>query len=644
MFKKATTALLLMSLSLLTVVTLETFLFRPQKLSTTEATAPVLAPEKQLLAIDAQHPLLAIHQLAARSPEEALVRLEQWRAGLTRPPEVIEQIFSLWVRRLAAKNEPSVLDSIDSELNKIAKVHRLSWLLAKLDIESAYKDFRRGSYPEGITKIMDAIKFVEHIRADFLLLEAYNTAGALYNSDNQLKLSQKYFIKGVEVGRKYPESEYNVRFNNNLGLLYVHSEQWERAIEYLVRAEVLGETLESIEPETKFIVLMNQSFVYNKLGKVNESREAFAKGIRYIDEHTPALYRIIRLKSETRLLLLEGQPDKALGVAIACMNAEAIDKYPRQLGICQMEHAMALKDLGRLNEAREAIETSIASFTEIDHKRWLIRSHLLKANILEKQGEHEQALQVYQTYHEKERNQILSEIQNLGTAFEIQELERERDLLDLQNELKEFEQGLTEQRVRLLYIWLGFALLVAVWLVARWVAERKRNQYLHDLSFNDPLTAVGNRRFYQRELETPVVLDPKAIYRVTLVDIDRFKLINDNFGHEVGDRVLKEVAARIKSELQDHEVIVRWGGEEFLLAVSDGADYCERAQSLIAAVNKKPIVVGDHQLEVTISIGASEPYTLEGLRVSKRAFSIADECLYQAKERGRNQLVIPEEL
>ncbi|MEF1187660.1 diguanylate cyclase, partial [Vibrio sinaloensis] len=81
-------------------------------------------------------------------------------------------------------------------------------------------------------------------------------------------------------------------------------------------------------------------------------------------------------------------------------------------------------------------------------------------------------------------------------------------------------------------------------------------------------------------------------------------------------------------------VIVRWGGEEFLLAVSDGADYCERAQSLIAAVNKKPIVVGDHKLEVTISIGASEPYTLEGLRVSKRAFSIADECLYQAKERS----------
>ncbi len=622
MFKKATTALLLMSLTLLTVVTLETFLFRPQKLSTTEATAPVLAPEKQLLAIDAEHPLLAIHQMAARSPEEALVRLEQWRVGLTRPPEVIEQIFSLWVRRLAAKNEPSVLDSIDSELNKIAKVHRLSWLLAKLDIESAYKDFRRGSYPEGITKIMDAIKFVEHIRADFLLLQAYNTAGALYNSDNQLKLSQKYFIKGVEVGRKYPESEYNVRFNNNLGLLYVHSEQWERAIEYLARAEVLGETLESIEPETKFIVLMNQSFVYNKLGKVNESREAFAKGIRYIDENTPALYRIIRLKSETRLLLLEGQSDKALGVAIACMNAEAIDKYPRQLGICQMEHAMALKDLGRFNEAREFIEASIASFTEIDHKRWLIRSHLLKANILEKQGEHVQALQVYQTYHEKERSQILNEIHNLGTAFEIQELERERDLLDLQNELKEFEQGLTEQRVRLLYIWLGFALLVAVWLVARWVAERKRNQYLHDLSFNDPLTAVGNRRFYQRELETPVVLDPKAVYRVTLVDIDRFKQINDNFGHEVGDGVLKEVTARIKSELQDHEVIVRWGGEEFLLAVSDGADYCERAQSLIAAVNKKPIVVGDHQLDVTISIGASETLYARGFEsVETRIFN-----------------------
>ena len=384
MFKKATTALVLMALSLMVVVTLEAFLFQPQKVALSSNTSNVLTPKQQLLAINAKHPLIEIYQSANLNPQQALEKLEHWRANLSRPPEVIEQVYSLWIRRIAAKREPDTLESIDSQLNKIAQAHRLSWLLAKLQIESAYRDIKRGTYTQGIETVTDAIEFAERIQAEFLLLEAYNTAGILYNANNQLKQSQKFFNKGIKLGAKYPESELNARFNNNLGLLYVHSEQWQRSLEYLTRAELLYANSKYAEPETLLVILMNQSFIYNQLGEIGKSREAFDKGLRYISEQTPEYYRVIRLKSEARLLLLEGKPEKAIDVAQQCIKVQSIDKYPKQKGICQLEYALALKDSGKVNKAHEAIVESIWTFVQIEHKRWLIRSHLVLADILEK--------------------------------------------------------------------------------------------------------------------------------------------------------------------------------------------------------------------------------------------------------------------
>ncbi|TFH89534.1 GGDEF domain-containing protein [Vibrio ouci] len=309
-----------------------------------------------------------------------------------------------------------------------------------------------------------------------------------------------------------------------------------------------------------------------------------------------------------------------------------------------MEHALAMVELGNIERAHEAIVESIGTFVAIEHQRWLIKSHLILADILEKQGDYEQALKVYKIYHGQERGQILKEIHLLETAFEVEDLERERDLLDVQNELKELEKGLSEQRLRVLYTWLVVIAVIAIWFVVRWKNEKKRSQHLHDLSYKDPLTRVGNRRLYHRELEESTLLDRSLPYRLTLIDIDWFKAVNDTYGHEVGDAVLTETATRLKALLTDNELIVRWGGEEFLLVMEANGDYQVRAQSLVDVVNSKPYFLNGFELNVSISLGASNTSDVTSLKQSQEAFQIADKCLYQAKAQGRNQMVMPEEL
>jgi diguanylate cyclase (GGDEF)-like protein len=148
----------------------------------------------------------------------------------------------------------------------------------------------------------------------------------------------------------------------------------------------------------------------------------------------------------------------------------------------------------------------------------------------------------------------------------------------------------------------------------------------------DPLTGALNRRgldLVLREDDRPV--------SVAMCDIDRFKLVNDHFGHAAGDEVLRHVAKLMSTVLRSGDGVVRWGGEEFLL-VLPGVEL-GRAQRIVerarAWVEHEPIEVAGHVLAVTISVGAAERRPGEA-----RASLIgrADEALYVAKNSGRNRV------
>lgn len=182
-------------------------------------------------------------------------------------------------------------------------------------------------------------------------------------------------------------------------------------------------------------------------------------------------------------------------------------------------------------------------------------------------------------------------------------------------------------------------------LVTRSRAAACRRASLRDnirLAMTDPLTGLYNRRYALRRMGEMSVnaVDSGKGSAVLIVDIDRFKQVNDRFGHAAGDAVLVEVAARLSAALAETDLIARIGGEEFLIALPAHtlAEAQDRAQSLCAAINGAPVVLpnGD-KVDLTISIGLSlaHPGTLPD-----EAIDHADRALLAAKMQGRNRVIV----
>jgi diguanylate cyclase (GGDEF)-like protein len=166
------------------------------------------------------------------------------------------------------------------------------------------------------------------------------------------------------------------------------------------------------------------------------------------------------------------------------------------------------------------------------------------------------------------------------------------------------------------------------------------NASLKRQSETDPLTGLANRRHFQAAIKALSGSDGLAA-SVFLIDIDHFKRINDSFGHAAGDAVLIEIARRLREAVRDDDLIVRWGGEEFLIVARtrEGAFAPQLAQRLLDLIGAQPMGHEGRTVPVTASIGfVSLPVPPHGLRLSwERAIDLVDTVMYLAKAHGRNK-------
>ncbi len=210
----------------------------------------------------------------------------------------------------------------------------------------------------------------------------------------------------------------------------------------------------------------------------------------------------------------------------------------------------------------------------------------------------------------------------------------------------------------------GAALLGCLWLAFRWRVRRlvrrqaeleeqvrQRTQELeasHEamrtLALTDMLTGLMNRRAVlegaQRELER--VRRREGPLMLALVDIDHFKRVNDTHGHPVGDEVLRQVAARLRSGTRHYDLLGRYGGEEFLIVLPglhiDHEDAARRLLALRESVGGTPFVLESGlELSITCSMGAASAGSGEDVALAT-LIDAADRALYRAKENGRNRV------
>lgn len=178
-------------------------------------------------------------------------------------------------------------------------------------------------------------------------------------------------------------------------------------------------------------------------------------------------------------------------------------------------------------------------------------------------------------------------------------------------------------------------------------AEVYARQELVRLANTDQLTGLANRRVFFEKLEDEIRRGKRAQreFSMLLIDVDHFKRINDTYGHDIGDTVLREIGQIINSCLRDTDVIARLGGEEFGVFLPDtplsGAYYV--AERIRSAVAKQRFFAGEGKglFTSTVSIGVADSSAEEQVSAN-RLYKVADTRLYIAKNTGRNQVSIDE--
>jgi diguanylate cyclase (GGDEF)-like protein len=315
--------------------------------------------------------------------------------------------------------------------------------------------------------------------------------------------------------------------------------------------------------------------------------------------------------------------------------------------------------LGQIEEGVKTMQESVALLAKAGSQNYVIDATRALSEGYEAAGRHKDALASLREHVKlKEEDTKRNNEKAVAEAQEKFSGERkDNEILRLSLESRsrqaEVDARVWQQRlwaVAALALGLGVALLMLM--IARSRARNRlledSNAVLSDQSVHDPLTGAFNRRHCvtlmgQQEAQLATKSRDRNYSNgvgLMLLDVDHFKHVNDNYGHAAGDAVLVEIAKRLLALVRQHDVVVRWGGEEFVLILpgTSAEGMTVLADRVLKVVANQPVSVDGRDIAVTVSAGCASFPLLPG-QPWQDALKVADLAMYMAKQGGRNRAV-----
>ncbi len=361
---------------------------------------------------------------------------------------------------------------------------------------------------------------------------------------------------------------------------------------------------------------------------------------------------------------------RADALSFAALAAAELGQYERARGYL----ARAAREPA--GDSAPAVLQYLSCYRDLAKRHWLPSHSLASCLSLKPDTTTEVQLDVYKRLSRSDDPTIaLAGLRGLKTLFleklepqlrrrgsqaaskaELARLQRESELksvvLQQQTELQR-ERDATHAQRQQFFIALSLLLGAVLLLIGlQWRAKKKLAEQFERLSLVDSLTQLGNRRFLEQHIGRELAhlqrarrSHPAASLGLYVFDVDHFKSINDRHGHGVGDQVLVTLSRRVQAITRETDLLVRWGGEEFLLlARLDNPERCAQiAERLLQAVNGSPFDVGLEQaIPVTCTLGAVRLPFLEAADAQAwpSLVALADLALYEGKAKGRNRWVL----
>lgn len=517
---------------------------------------------------------------------------------------------------------------------------------------------------------------------------------ALGESDSPLRFDalQKLGVAQAQQGR-YPDAIESFNRAENVGKriglgedptfllrfggVFLYTGDSAHAIAYLKRALAAADA----DPGGS----VNRMSIYNNLGNAYYGEKNFEQAARWFEtsvayskEHGDSPGHA--LNNLGAVLREWGRNDEALAKFREALLMAQSDQDKEGIAVSSKNIGESLIGLDQRNKAVAPLERAYAIYAETDQRPKRLELYPVMIENFESLGRTGDALKLLREY-----KTLNDDVVNVESRERVSKLESAIDLAEKQKQLAASErdrivqaasiqalelQQDTDRRINRLLIFAIVALAILIVLQIRdqrlksrvnreltaktiQIEEQRRalaalNDVVRRQSQEDVLTGLRNRRFLsewmaesnRRRASDHDNAHSRETTLLILIDIDHFKSVNDRYGHAAGDKVLVEFAGILRECMRDSDLIVRWGGEEFVwlcpnTPASAAPMLCERFRSVLRA---RTLSVGDDALILTASMGFA-PYPLWAWQPADWQLSmrIADYALYQCKSSGRDR-------
>jgi diguanylate cyclase (GGDEF)-like protein len=609
-------------------------------------------------AVDVQAEMAHIRKLEAEAPRKALDRLETVRrmTGTDAPYEVRQNLLRMEIQLRDELGQLAAEYALERESLQLAIAHgdAAAAALAGLgEVREAFNSKRLDKAQALLDKVV--AQAPADVSLDFSVAVA-RIQGDIFNLRARFDEALAVYLRGLRTLQGVSgESGKRAVLYFRIAQMYINADNPAKAIEFAdqglaekwVPLQVLG-ALQS----TRGIALI-------RLGRDGESIAAFEKAL-VTAVHCGAMVTEAQIRGniadyylrQREYVRAEQESRKALIVSEKTGNQAYILMARANLGF-------ALMGQGRIAQGLPYVDGVIAHMRE--KKLTVDLESLLdeKGRMLERAGQYQRALEIVREQQSLQRQSARAArdraIAKLQEEFDAKRRSQQIVVLEHENRLKDAE--LSKRRTvqiatmfaAVLTVLAGAVAYVMYRRAARSNAQLKAlNAQLEFGSSHDALTGLHNRRALAQRMAAHAQ-DGRADRRsnahagvdcFVLMDVDHFKSINDRWGHGTGDAVLVEVARRLAAVVRDTDMVVRWGGEEFLIHAPgmDPDSVAAMAGRVLETVGAAPVDAGNCRIPVTLTAGIVALAPEAGDRFDwQAAVRLADWALYQGKAHGRNQ-------
>jgi diguanylate cyclase (GGDEF)-like protein len=446
--------------------------------------------------------------------------------------------------------------------------------------------------------------------------------------------AERYLIEGLQKAREQGNHAIETSLLSNIAVIKGSAGHREEAAEYFRecarRHEECGENAGVVR------TLTNLCGICTDLGDYTAAEAACERALTIVAAMGhPPIESWVRV-AQSVLLREQGRLEEAsVAVAAGLAHDETIGKT-RYLPLLLGEQGLVALCQGDFETARVYLEQALCLSREMDRKTYTLDMLRYLAETLEQEGDAANALRWFKEFH------ALS--QEMQTAASERRLEANLVAQKVQQaelEAQAARQDAARQRQHREELETANQALEAANAEKEALLTQLREQArrLEQLSVEDALTGLFNRRYLERYLGSAFALSRQdgSALTIAIFDLDNFKQINDRFSHQIGDEVLRTTARLLRESVRETDVAVRYGGEEFLLAlpctpVAEATSICERIRRTLEAFPWQTVSTG---LTVTTSIGLAGSRSAED---PDRLLALADHHLYRAKTTGKNRL------